>query len=74
VFGGPDAYYRPATDTVHMPDFGHFHEAPGFYGSWIHECGHASGAKHRLDRDLSGRFGSAVSDGVDAPDGIAVPR
>ena len=59
VFGSPNAYYRPATDTVHMPDFGYFHEAAGFYGSWIHECGHASGAKHRLDRDLSGRFGSA---------------
>ena len=60
VFGGPNAYYRPATDTVHMPDFGYFHEAAGFYGSWIHECGHGSGAKHRLDRDLSGRFGSAA--------------
>ena len=59
VFGSPNDYYRPATDTVHMPDFGYFHEAAGFYGSWIHECGHASGAKHRLDRDLSGRFGSA---------------
>lgn len=60
VFGSPNAYYRPATDTVHMPDFGYFHEAAGFYGSWIHECGHGSGAKHRLDRDLSGRFGSAA--------------
>jgi antirestriction protein ArdC len=59
VFGSPNAYYQPATDTVHMPDFGHFHEAAGFYGTWIHENGHASGAKHRLDRDLSGRFGSA---------------
>jgi antirestriction protein ArdC len=59
VFGSPNAYYRPATDTVHMPDFGHFHNPAGFYGTWIHENGHASGAKHRLDRDLSGRFGSA---------------
>ena len=42
VFGSPNAYYRPATDTVHMPDFGFFHEAAGFYGSWIHECGHGS--------------------------------
>ena len=59
IFGSPSAYYQPATDTVHMPDFGHFHETAGFYGTWIHETGHASGAKHRLDRDLSGRFGSA---------------
>src|SRR5271166_5524182 len=34
VFGSPNACYRPATDTVHMPDFGYFHEAAGFYGSW----------------------------------------
>ena len=39
VFGSPNAYYLPATDTVHMPEFGHFHEAAGFYGSWIHENG-----------------------------------
>lgn len=32
----------------------------GVYGVWIHESGHASGAKHRLDRDLTGRFGSAA--------------
>jgi antirestriction protein ArdC len=24
----------------------------------IHECGHAASAKHRLDCDLTGRFGS----------------
>ena len=29
VFGSPNAYYRPATDTVDMPDFGHFHDAAG---------------------------------------------
>ena len=59
VFGSPNAYYQPGTDTVHMPDFAHFHEAAGFYGTWLHECGHGSGANHRLARDLSGRFGSA---------------
>lgn len=59
VFGSPNAYYQPRTDTVHMPDFAHFHEAAGFYGTWLHECGHGSGANHRLGRDLSGRFGSA---------------
>ncbi|MDQ1902073.1 zincin-like metallopeptidase domain-containing protein [Paracoccus sp. WLY502] len=60
VFGGPDAFYRPSSDTVVMPDFGSFRDAPSFYGVWLHEHGHASGAKHRLDRDLSGRFGSAA--------------
>ena len=57
-FGGDAAYYRPSDDTVNLPDFACFHDAVSFYGVALHECGHASGAKHRLDRDLSGRFGS----------------
>ena len=60
VFGGADACYRPSSDTVFMPDFAAFRDAASFYGVWLHEHGHASGAKHRLDRDLSGRFGSAA--------------
>ncbi|WP_095205341.1 ArdC family protein [Mesorhizobium carmichaelinearum] len=60
VFGGSEAYYLPSSDTVFMPDFASFRDAASFYGIMLHECGHASGAKHRLDRDLSGRFGSAA--------------
>ncbi len=60
MFGGGEAYYRPSTDTVHMPLFAQFHDAAAFYGVWLHECGHGSGAPHRLGRDLSGRFGSAA--------------
>jgi len=60
IFGGSEAYYVPSTDTVHMPPFALFRDAASFYGTWIHENGHAAGAKHRLDRDLSGRFGSAA--------------
>lgn len=56
--GGESAYYRPPTDTVHLPCFASFRDAASYYGVAIHECGHATGAKHRLDRDLSGRFGS----------------
>ena len=59
IFGGSQAFYRPSTDTVHMPTFECFRDAATYYGVWLHEHGHASGAKHRLDRDLSGRFGSA---------------
>lgn len=58
VFGGSQAYYLPASDTVFMPDFASFRDPASFYGVWLHENGHASGAKHRLDRDLSGRFGT----------------
>ncbi|RWJ39797.1 MAG: DUF1738 domain-containing protein [Mesorhizobium sp.] len=60
VFGGSEAYYRPSADTVFMPPFTSFRDAASFYGVWLHESGHASGSKHRLDRDLSGRFGSAA--------------
>lgn len=58
--GGDTAYYQPSTDSVHLPDFSRFRDAASYYGVSIHEHGHASGAKHRLDRDLSGRFGSAA--------------
>ncbi|MBZ7927605.1 ssDNA-binding domain-containing protein (plasmid) [Ensifer adhaerens] len=58
--GGSQAYYRPATDQVQMPRFACFRDAVAYYAVLLHECGHASGARHRLDRDLSGRFGSAA--------------
>ncbi len=60
VFGGSEAYYRPPADIVSMPPFTSFRDAVSFYIFCLHEVGHASDAKHRLDRDLSGRFGSAV--------------
>lgn len=59
-FGGSQAYYRPSADTVFMPSFTSFRDAASFYGVWLHECGHASGSRDRLDRDLAGRFGSAA--------------
>ncbi|MDK1493920.1 zincin-like metallopeptidase domain-containing protein [Sinorhizobium sp. 7-81] len=58
--GGSQAYYRPSTDHVQMPEFACFCDAVAYYAVLLHECGHASGAQHRLDRDLSGRFGSAA--------------
>ena len=58
--GGPQACYIPSRDYVQMPDFACFRDAIAYYAVLLHECGHASGAKHRLDRDLSGRFGSAA--------------
>lgn len=62
--GGARAYYRPTDDYVQMPDRVLFTDTEtstateGFYAVMMHEIGHASGAKHRLARDLSGRFGS----------------
>ena len=53
------ACYRPDIDTVFMPPFERFIDGASYYSCLGHETGHATGAKHRLDRDLSGRFGSA---------------
>ncbi|MDQ0462945.1 antirestriction protein ArdC [Caulobacter ginsengisoli] len=52
------AYYLPSTDTVHLPPFARFKDANGYYSTRAHECVHATGAPARLDRDLTGRFGS----------------
>ena len=55
---GDQACYVPSLDLVRMPPFARFRSAEAFYATLAHECGHATGAKHRLDRDLGGRFGS----------------
>jgi antirestriction protein ArdC len=55
---GDQACYVPSLDVVRMPPFARFRSAGHFYATLGHECGHATGAKHRLDRDLGGRFGS----------------
>lgn len=63
--GGTRAFYRPSDDFIQMPDRVLFQNTEsstateGFYGVLLHEVGHLSGAKHRLNRDLTGRFGSA---------------
>jgi antirestriction protein ArdC len=55
---GDQACYVPSLDVVRMPPFARFRSAAHFYATLGHECAHATGAKHRLDRDLGGRFGS----------------
>jgi antirestriction protein ArdC len=59
VIGGNEACYRPDIDTIFMPPFERFFDAASFYSCLGHEGAHGTGAKHRLDRDLTGRFGSA---------------
>jgi antirestriction protein ArdC len=56
--GSTHAYYQPSTDEVHMPEFDRFRDVESFYAVLAHECVHATGAAHRLNRDLSGRFAS----------------
>lgn len=41
-----------------MPDRDRFESEVHLYSTLLHELSHWSGATHRLDRDLSGRFGT----------------
>ena len=56
--GGNEAFYSPTNDYVNMPMIERFDGAYSYMSTFLHESAHASGAKHRLNRDLSGRFGS----------------
>ncbi len=53
------AYYQPATDQVSMPKFEQFKGSVEYYSTLFHEYAHATGNKNRLNRDLSGSFGSS---------------
>ena len=52
--GGSQAYYRPSTDTVHMPDRSSFLGSTEYYSTLFHELGHSTGHSKRLDRDTLG--------------------
>jgi antirestriction protein ArdC len=56
--GGDRACYVPAIDQIWLPKFEQFRDPLSYYSVLAHECVHWTGAKHRLHRDLSGRFGS----------------
>lgn len=52
------AFYRPGTDTIHLPDKAQFPSAAHYYATALHELGHWTGHGVRLDRDLAHPFGS----------------
>ena len=56
--GGDSAYYSPVNDDIHLPDRAAFPDESRYYSTALHELGHWTGHTSRLDRDLSGRFGS----------------
>lgn len=58
VYGGDEAFYRPKTDEIHLPERDKFVDLPEFYSTALHEIGHSTGHEKRLNRDLSGGFGS----------------
>jgi len=55
------AYYVAQRDTVYLPEREHFGSSEGYYGTALHEVGHATGAAKRLNREgITGehRYGS----------------
>lgn len=56
--GGDRAYYHAVQDYVQVPPPQAYFEPINWHRTALHELGHASGAAHRLNRDLSGSFGS----------------
>jgi antirestriction protein ArdC len=58
--GGDRAFYSPPLDRIQMPPDEAFHSPEERAATLIHELAHASGHPSRLNRDLSGTFGSAL--------------
>jgi antirestriction protein ArdC len=54
--GGDRACYIPALDFITLPPESAFKSREHFLATSLHECGHWTGAKSRLDRDLKSRF------------------
>ena len=60
TFGGGKACYSPAVDKICMPERTSFNNVESFYATWAHEQVHSTGHKTRLQRDMSGGFGSKL--------------
>lgn len=62
--GGEQAFYRPSTDHIQMPDKWRFREADptirseSYFSVLLHEATHWTSASQRCDRQLGKRFGS----------------
>jgi antirestriction protein ArdC len=58
--GGNRAFYSPAGDYIQLPETGDFRSMQDYYATALHELTHWTGAKNRLARDFSGRFGDTA--------------
>lgn len=56
--GFDSACYIPSLDVIHMPEKAAFDSPAHYYATAFHELCHWTGAKSRLNRDLTGRFGN----------------
>ena len=63
AYGSSSASYSPTGDNIQMPAIEQFDDEGSFYSTLIHEHAHWTGHPTRLDRDLSGGFGSSAYGG-----------
>jgi antirestriction protein ArdC len=56
--GGDRAYYSPSEDLIVLPKRDNFESLRHYYATSLHEHVHYTGHPSRLNRDLTGRFGS----------------
>lgn len=52
------AFYRPSTDSIHLPEKNQFDSGDKYYATALHELGHWTGHSSRLNRDITHPFGS----------------
>ena len=57
--GGNQAFFAPAFDAIHLPEFKNFKTVEDYYSTLFHELIHWTNTKERLDRNFEGskRFG-----------------
>lgn len=56
--GGNEAYYSKFKDAIQLPLRAQFETEKQYYAVALHELGHWTGHKTRLDRPMEGKFGS----------------
>jgi antirestriction protein ArdC len=54
------AYYRPSTDSVHMPARSRFVDTAHYYSTLFHELVHSTGHTSRLNRTFGEHFGDEL--------------
>lgn len=56
IYGGNEAYYRPDTDSVHLPPRDSFFTTDDLTSTTLHELAHATSSPTRLDRPITGYY------------------
>lgn len=56
--GGNQAFYRWQEDKIHVPPIQYFNSEYAYDSTVLHELAHATGASHRLNRNIKNVFGT----------------